>query len=402
MQPHATAGTRAIAALAVTLAAGLCSVGAADAPSVAVRAGFAGGNVKVLKNAPGVVHVAPDLRGDRAWFYWSFEAVADAPGRVRFVLPAKVAGHGGVGYQGPAISVDAGKTWRWMGAEDANANAFTVTFARPGQAVRLAVTIPYVPADLERFLKAHAGSPHLTRTVLTRSRKGRAVPLLRVGAPAGGRRALLVTCRHHACETMASFVLEGLLAAALADTPAGRAFRRQCVLYAVPFVDRDGVEDGDQGKFRRPHDHNRDYGSGSIYPEVEAIEKLADEHNVRFLLDLHCPTLRYGDHQALYFVGPSNAPAANLANIRRLAALIKAALPPRAPVGPLVWLKERPRMPTGSNCNRWFAYRPATILAATLEIPFAPPKADVSRANTRRIGAAIVDAWTKMELGPRK
>ena len=39
----------------------------------------------------------------------------------------------------------------------------------------------------------------------------------------------------------------------------------------VPFVDYDGVIDGEQGKFRFPHDHNRDYMDNPIYPETRAV-----------------------------------------------------------------------------------------------------------------------------------
>jgi hypothetical protein len=33
----------------------------------------------------------------------------------------------------------------------------------------------------------------------------------------------------------------------------------------APFMDKDGVEEGDQGKLRWPHDHWEDYAEGSRY-----------------------------------------------------------------------------------------------------------------------------------------
>ena len=44
--------------------------------AVAITADFPGGNVAVAKHEGNTVHVAPDLRGDRPWFYWCFEAKA--------------------------------------------------------------------------------------------------------------------------------------------------------------------------------------------------------------------------------------------------------------------------------------------------------------------------------------
>ena len=40
------------------------------------------------------------------------------------------------------------------------------------------------------------------------------------------------------------------------------------LVYVIPFVDIDGVENGDQGK-QAPHDHNRDYINSPIYPETK-------------------------------------------------------------------------------------------------------------------------------------
>src|SRR5690606_31742336 len=105
------------------------------------------------------------------------------------------------------------------------------------------------------FVKKHSKNPHLKVSVLTKSRKGRDVQLLRIGEPGPGKQSVLFTARHHATETIASYVLEGILAEAMADNATGEAFREKYVLYAVPLVDHDGVEDGDQGKNRQPHDH---------------------------------------------------------------------------------------------------------------------------------------------------
>ena len=38
-------------------------------------------------------------------------------------------------------------------------------------------------------------------------------------------------------------------------------------------MDKDGVEDGDQGKNRRPGDHNRDWDGESIYNSTEAVRE---------------------------------------------------------------------------------------------------------------------------------
>ncbi|MEQ8785962.1 MAG: M14 family zinc carboxypeptidase [Pirellulaceae bacterium] len=363
------------------------------AGAVSIDASFPGGNIEVTSNEGEVVHVNPDLRGDSAWFYWCFEATAVEPGRVTFTFPEKVAGftNGAIGFQGPAISTDRGKSWSWMGTENVEGSSFHFDLSEVGQKVRLAVTIPYLQADFDRFLARNADNPHLKKSVLTSSRGGREVELLQIGAPSPERRAMLVTGRHHAAETMASYVLEGFLQEAMSDGPAGKAFRRQYVLHAVPFVDKDGVEQGDQGKNRKPHDHNRDYGPDSIYPEIQAIKQLDKQHDFKFSLDFHCPTLVMRDHQVMYFVGAKDHPRHNFENVSELASWIKKGLPSTAPSGPLNWLKpaEKP-VPMNSH---YFGFKEGAVLAATLEFPFAPPGKSTAPDSCREYGRVVLRAW---------
>jgi hypothetical protein len=75
----------------------------------------------------------------------------------------------------------------------------------------------------------------------------------------------------------------------------------------VPFVDLDGVEAGDQGKNRRPHDHNRDYGEG-IYPETCAIRRMVEgwgDGAPVVAIDVHCPWIRGKRNEVVYQVGSS-------------------------------------------------------------------------------------------------
>jgi hypothetical protein len=151
------------------------------------------------------------------------------------------------------------------------------------------------------------------------------------------------------------------------------------------------VEEGDQGKNRKPHDHNRDYGKESIYPEIQAIKKLDNEHDFRFSLDLHCPTLVMEDHQVMYFVGPKNHPAYNFDNVSEFAGWIKKGLPKSAPVGPLVWLRPV-ETPTPMN-SHYFGFKEGSIMATTLEIPFSPAGKKTDPDSCREYGKVVLKAW---------
>ena len=73
-------------------------------------------------------------------------------------------------------------------------------------------------------------------------------------------------------------------------------------VFCVPFVDLDGVLDGDQGKNRIPHDHNRDYTEEPIYPEVAAIKRYAEDHGCHFAFDFHSPWHRGGENDQIFIV----------------------------------------------------------------------------------------------------
>jgi len=212
-----------------------------------IRSDFPGGNILVTKNSAATVELEPDLRGDRPWFYWYFEAEAVRPGPVRFVFPEKIIGfkNGAISFHGPAFSADRGLNWNWMGTQNVDGNAFTYDFAKAGDRIQFGVSIPYTHRNLKAFILRNVNNPHLGKIALTRSRKGREVVALQIGTAAPGREPVLVTGRHHAAETMASFLLEGFLQEAMSDSPAGKAFRSRHVLFAVPLVDTDGVEEGD-------------------------------------------------------------------------------------------------------------------------------------------------------------
>ena len=114
---------------------------------------------------------------------------------------------------------------------------------------------------------------------------------------------ILLTSRHHAGETMATHAMEGFLRAVLADDRFGRTFRQHVAVFAVPFVNKDGVEEGDQGKNRVPHDHARDDQPPGIYPETIALRALLLREKPAFVLDLHCPWLRGNSNETSYMVG---------------------------------------------------------------------------------------------------
>ena len=367
-----------------------------------ISADFPGGNVVVLGADGATVRLAPDLREtQRFWFFWRFRATFPTAGTWRFEFPDGNC----VGTRGPAFRREGDRVWLWLSGDALHESdrVFEWTSAGP-DTVEFCQCIPYQGADFDAFAASFAGDPRATVSELCRSRAGRSVPLLRLreGEPA---QAVLFTCRHHAQESMASFALEGLLRALASDEPWAAAFRRSFDVLAVPLVDRDGVEDGTQGKFRLPHDHNRDYGAagGHLYPECAALERLLDERRPVAVLDLHCPYIRGGEtNEHAYLVGiqaerlrPAQA---------AFGALLERRCPPEAPYFaadtlPFGALWNQPTDFSGGcgmGFSRWAATKPWPRLASGLEIPFAnfrekTQTPDTVRAFGRGIAAALAE-----------
>jgi len=374
---------------------------------VDIRTDYPGGNVIVEKNAGGIIELTPDLRGGKPWFYWNFAATASQPGRVKFAFNSPK-----IGVRGPAISLDQGKSWKWLGADcvqyiqpqkpgdkTPQQESFEYTFTSDQLQVRFAMAMPYLAEDLERFLDKNAGNPHLTTNLLTRTLKGLPVELLQVGEVGGDTKPMILTARHHACESMASYVVEGILQEAMSDSPAAVDFRRRFVLFCVPIVDKDGVQAGDQGKWRDPHDHNRDYGEGAIYPEVQAIMQLADTHQVQFGLDVHCPALRGDVHEAFYFDGISLPQVKN--NVDELSNWIREERPPVLGA-PLNFMKKPPATaPTSGMPNSYYmAYRRRSFLGATLEVPYSQAHCNFDADMARAYGRSLLRAWVRTNFVP--
>lgn len=349
---------------------------------VQVDAEIPGGNIVVDKIDGDVVSVHQDLRdttGD--WFYWSFR-VRGAQGRT---LTFQFTKGNVVGVLGPAMSVDGGASWTWLGKESIQGPGFRCSFPADAKDVRFCVSIPYFETDLKKFTDRHASDAGLQVETLCESKKGRRIERLRVGS---GPAKILFTARHHACEMIASYVLEGILEEALSDP----WYRKSAEIVAIPFMDKDGVEDGDQGKNRKPRDHNRDYNGESIHPSTKALREFAPawaKEKLTFAMDLHCPTLR-GDHnETIYLVGSENPD--NWKRIQKFADLLESA----TQKGPLVYrVKDNVPFGTawntsanfklGTNMSKWAQDLPGNPATTTLEVSYANANGAVVTADSAR------------------
>lgn len=356
---------------------------------------FPGGNLIVERIDGDTVHIRPDVRETKGrWFYWCFR-VRDAGSRT---LTFKFTVGSPIGMRGPALSKDGGLTWTWLGLERVKGSSFSHTFSADTPEVLLSVGMTYTEQNLRAFIARVGPRPDFVVDSLGRSDRGRNVELLRVGKVTGApAHRVVLTARHHACEMMASYLLEGIVEGILAEDDTGRWLRENVAFLIAPMMDKDGVEEGLQGKNRLPHDPCRDYVGEPRYATVAAMKKLLPawaDGRLRIALDLHCPALRNAGSENIHFVG---GPVPEIwQRVGRFSQMLE-----RTQKGPLVF-RSRDNLPHGSAWNKlaepssfnlWAAGLPGINFSTTLEFPYAAVRgSEVNAATARLFGRDLASA----------
>lgn len=383
-----------------------CTMCKPSPSSIQIDTNFPGGNIIVDSIFEDSVLLQQDLRDTEGqWFYWSFR-IRGASNRT---LNFKFTNGRVIGTRGPAVSTDGGLSWQWLGNIGSSDTEFQYSFGSDDNEVYFSQGMNYTEKDLHKFIDQYKDHPDLDIETLCKSKKGRNVELLRI---VNNKRTpdfkIFLSARHHCGEMMASYALEGIIETVLSDTEEGRWLRNHGDFFIVPFVDKDGVEDGDQGKNRRPHDHNRDYKL-RIYPEIRAItEQIPEwtEGKPLFFLDMHCPWLRGGSNgndpdkgtnEYVYFTG--NNPSSDTGNfgekLYKFGTILentkKGSIPYQVSFNLLygtAWNTSNNRKTSDlQSSGDWARTLPNSIFASTIEIPFS------------NASGTVVDAQTACELG---
>lgn len=253
-----------------------------------IHTDFVGGCVEVKAHGETYALLGIDNRDSMIqWFYWAF-CVEGAGGQtVEFHFDKDF-----VGYYGAAVSHDL-ENWEFTNTKCGT--GFTYTFAPNENKVYFAHHMLYHPNRFLRF----ANKLGLEVKELCKSRKLRSVPLVEFGDENG--KQIVLTSRHHGCESTGDYVLEGVVESLFNAKLKG--YRVIC----IPFMDYDGVVDGDQSKGRFPMgDYNRDYDKEKepLYNETAKVRELFDEKTPIAAFDFHSPWHCGGRNDFIFLVHP--------------------------------------------------------------------------------------------------
>lgn len=160
------------------------------------------------------------------------------------------------------------------------------------ETVAAAFCFPYGLEQLETTL-AETGDAW-ERCVIGVTTEGRPLPRLRLRGDGVRRRPGLYLCaRQHAGETPGSWALDGILRFLAGEDEEARAIRESIDLWVCPFVDLDGVVNGNYGKDALPWDFNRAWEEKPMRAAVHAImadmQRFRERHETRLIMDFHGP-----------------------------------------------------------------------------------------------------------------
>lgn len=267
---------------------------------------FEGGNGFIEKISNDTVWITPDTRniiGD--WFYWAIEVISDTDRDLTFCLPPYKIPAFGVAY-----SLDNGENWNWSKQdEEKYIHSFSLHLYK-NKPIRLSMGFPYTNSNWNKFVKGLDSDVYVIDT-LCMTAKDQAVPMMKLGSKSKGKDTLskpkvVITARHHACEMMTNYVLEGMIKSFVSNDKDLIPFLEKYEVLIIPFVDYEGVQNGDQGKSRYPRDHNRDYSGKSIYSTTNAIREFIPrwaQDNLALVIDMHCPGIWGKEHELIHIVG---------------------------------------------------------------------------------------------------
>lgn len=248
---------------------------------------FAGAAAENLRLQDGQVRFSAPKHDAPVSMWWHFGLELDACETVECVWEKtdEVLGGGGLAAAVPVYHD--GQRWRRVPSRfcryDPERNEFHFRVPCRTAHNQIAYCYPYGWSQITAFIDelADAGLVHVRQ--IGESPAGRPFQLLEFGH---GPAHIWITARHHAGESPGSYVLEGLVRAALKLPALLAAF----TFHVAPVMDVDGVAEGRYGKNSPPHDHNRDYVAEPAHPEVEALMQAASwAKRVDVFIDLHAP-----------------------------------------------------------------------------------------------------------------
>ncbi|AWL12153.1 uncharacterized protein HMF8227_01680 [Saliniradius amylolyticus] len=258
-----------------------------------ISCNFDSGNIEVVKaSAPDDIQLT--IRKDNQsefyqWFHFRLESQPLVNHKLKIMDLAKSAyPEGWKGYQAVA-SYDRNEWFRVDTEFDGD--TLTIDFTPEFGTVYFAYFAPYsYERHLDLLAWAQTVNDDCRLSHLGETLDGRDISLLTIGEPDEGKKAIWVTARQHPGETMAEWLIEGLLERLLdVDDGVSRTLLDEAVFYVVPNMNPDGSVRGHLRTNAKGVNLNREWAEPSREnsPEVYYVMQKMAETGVDMFLDVH-------------------------------------------------------------------------------------------------------------------
>lgn len=257
-----------------------------------ISSSFDSGNIEVIDaQDPSAVRLRIRRDAGDDHFQWFYFRVTGARGQA-LSLRIENAGESSYpeGFQGYLACVSHDRQHWGRASTSFDGNILTIHDTPQHDSVYYAYFAPY---SLERhadLIADIASRPKVQYQRLGASVEGRDLDLLRIGQPSSDRRVCWIIARQHPGETMAEFLVEGLLHRLVdEEDPVSQALLEKAVFYVVPNMNPDGSIRGHLRNNAAGQNLNRAWAEPTMErsPEVFLVRQKMEQTGVDFFLDVH-------------------------------------------------------------------------------------------------------------------
>jgi murein tripeptide amidase MpaA len=262
-----------------------------------ISSAFDSGAIEVVSlEQPGDIrlHIRSDSASEFAqWFHFSLQGAAGVPVVLKFLNAGQCAYP--KGWQNYSV-VASHDRQHWFRVDTAfDGQVMTARTTPETQCMYFAYFEPYSWEQHLDLLATAATSPHVTQQHLGCTVQGRDMALLCLTdadsvTPRAERKKVWVIARQHPGETMAEWLVEGLLERLLDTSDAvSRTLLQRCVFYVVPNMNPDGSVLGNLRTNAAGANLNREWQAPSLErsPEVFWVRQTMQQTGLDLCLDVH-------------------------------------------------------------------------------------------------------------------
>lgn len=257
-----------------------------------ISSNFDSGNIQVIR-AEDPLNIQLSILKDNQsefyqWFHFKLETQSFVSHQIKIIDLEKSAYPGGWQNYQAVASYDR-QDWFRVDCEFDGEN-LTIAHTPEFENIYYAYFAPY---SYERHLDLMSWaqkSIECRQEFLGETLDGRDLSMLVVGQPEEGKKAIWVTARQHPGETMAEWLVEGLLERLLdEDDGLARLLLDKAVFYVVPNMNPDGAARGHLRTNAKGINLNREWQTPSLEksPEVFLVKQKMLETGVDMFLDVH-------------------------------------------------------------------------------------------------------------------